>query len=314
MTSLTTRSKARTRLLWASPLVLLVALAAAPARAADLTPAQKLEMKQLYEKATRAYDVGKYNEAIEDYQKAYEIGGDPPMLYNIAQAYRLNDQPTEALRFYRRYIQRAPSARNREDVERKIAELEKIVEERRKTAAAATPPPVTTPPLTTPPKETPAPTPPPPAPNPPVTATVTATPETPAPAPAGGGGGRVLRIVGWSAIGVAVAAGAVATITGLMARSKGQDLTNSSNNGEVFNPDVEHSGKVLNNMAIGFGIGAGVVAVAGAVLVIVGSSGSSSETASPESTPPPATTPPPTAMVTPWLGNGLVGAGAALRF
>ena len=81
---------------------------------------KKLEMKQLYERATRAYDVGKYNEAIEEYRKAYEIGGDPPMLYNIAQAYRLNDEPEEAVRFYRRYLQRAPNARNREDVERKF--------------------------------------------------------------------------------------------------------------------------------------------------------------------------------------------------
>src|SRR5450432_417854 len=142
------------------------------ARAAELTPAQKLEMKQLYERATRAYDVGKYNEAIEEYQKAYEIGGDPPMLYNIAQAYRLNDQPGEALRFYRRYLQRAPSARNREDVERKIADLEKSVEEKRKAQAAATPPLVTAPPAVpapataaTSPVGPPAPVPPAPAPG-----------------------------------------------------------------------------------------------------------------------------------------------------
>src|SRR5450432_2840056 len=151
--------------------VLLSALSQA-ARAAELTPAQKLEMKQLYERATRAYDVGKYNEAIEEYQKAYEIGGDPPMLYNIAQAYRLNDQPGEALRFYRRYLQPAPSARNREDVERKIADLEKSVEEKRKAQAAATPPLVTAPPAVpapataaTSPVGPPAPVPPAPAPG-----------------------------------------------------------------------------------------------------------------------------------------------------
>src|SRR5882724_3752941 len=129
-------------------LFVLLAMAVGPAaRAAELTSQQKQDMKLLYERATRAYDVGKYNEAIEEYQKAYEIGGDPPMLYNIAQAYRLNDQPNEALRFYRRYLQRAPSARNREDVERKIADLERTVEERRKAGAVATPPPLTAPPL-----------------------------------------------------------------------------------------------------------------------------------------------------------------------
>src|SRR4051812_14404983 len=71
-------------------------LAGRVAVAMQLTPLQKQEMKQHYERATRAYDLQKYGEAIDEYQKAYEIGGDPPMLYNIAQAYRLNDQPAEA--------------------------------------------------------------------------------------------------------------------------------------------------------------------------------------------------------------------------
>ena len=299
----------------------LLLLTASVARAADLTPAQKLEMKQLYEKATRAYDVGKYNEAIEEYQKAYELGGDPPMLYNIAQAYRLNDQPAEALRFYRRYLQRAPNARNREDVERKIAEVEKTVEERRKAAAAATPPPLPAPPVATTPAPTPTPAPVgPPAPTngpttTPSTALGTETPGVTATAPpVEEGSGRTLKIVGWSSVGVGVLCGAGALITGLMARSKGQDLTNMSNAGLVFDPNVEHSGKVLNNVTIGLGIAGGVFAVAGAVLVVVGSSGSGESAApAPEGTTPPAPSSP-SAMVAPWIGSGLVGAGAAFRF
>jgi hypothetical protein len=303
-------------------LALSVVLLAPAARAAELTPAQKLEMKQLYEKATRAYDVGKYNEAIEDYQKAYEIGGDPPMLYNIAQAYRLNDQPAEAVRFYRRYLQRAPNARNREDVERKIADLEKTIEERRKTAAAATPPPVPAPPVVpaTPPAATPPSTPPaggPLAPGPATSAPSTTAPstgtETPA-APAEGSG-RTLRIVGWSLLGGGLLCGAGAVTTGLMARSKAQDVTNASNSGGVFDPNVEHSGKLLSNVTIGLGAAAGALAITGGILVIVGSSGGSSgsEAAPAQESTPPATTPP-TVMIAPWLGNGLAGAGAAFRF
>jgi hypothetical protein len=301
-----------------SPVFLSVLLAPA-ARAADLTPAQKLEMKQLYERATRAYDVGKYNEAIEEYQKAYEIGGDPPMLYNIAQAYRLNDQPNEALRFYRRYLQRAPGARNREDVERKIAELEKTVEDRRKAAAAATPPPLTAPPLTPPaPSPTPAPSPAPVAPTAPAPSATVATPGSATPAtPAEEGSGRTLRIVGWSLVGAGVLAGAGAVVTGLMARGKSNDVMNmSTEGGVVFDPNLEHSGKLYNNMMIGFSIAGGALAVTGAILVIVGSSGSSGssgEAPAQEGTPPPTPTSP-TALVTPWLGNGLVGAGAGFRF
>src|SRR5437763_12748021 len=102
--------------------VLLVALLVAAPRAAEaqMTQQQKDEIKLHYQRATRAYDLQKYQEAIDEYQKAYEIGGDPPMLYNIGHAYRLADQPNDAIRYYRRYLQRSPNARNREDVERKI--------------------------------------------------------------------------------------------------------------------------------------------------------------------------------------------------
>ena len=299
---------------------LLVAMTAGRAQA-QLTADQKQEMRQHYEKATRAYDIEKYGEAVDEYQKAYEIGGDPAMLYNIAQAYRLNKQLPDALHFYRRYLQRSPNARNREDVERKIAEVEKTVEERRKAAAAATPPPLPAPPVATTPAPTPTPAPVgPPAPTngpttTPSTALGTETPGVTATAPpVEEGSGRTLKIVGWSSVGVGVLCGAGALITGLMARSKGQDLTNMSNAGLVFDPNVEHSGKVLNNVTIGLGIAGGVFAVAGAVLVVVGSSGSGESAApAPEGTTPPAPSSP-SAMVAPWIGSGLVGAGAAFRF
>jgi hypothetical protein len=296
-------------------MVLLLGVTLAPAaRAAELTPAQKLEMKQLYEKATRAYDVGKYNEAIEEYQKAYEIGGDPPMLYNIAQAYRLNDQPGEALRFYRRYLQRAPSARNREDVERKIAELEKSVEEHRKAAAAATPPPLPPPPLTTSPAATPAPVPAPavgpPAPVAPAPAPiVTPGTETP-PVMVETGPSQGRQIAAWSLIGAGVLCGAGAVVTGLIAHGKSNDVTKMSAAGAVFDPNIQHDGKLFNNVTIGLGIAGGALAVTGVIVLLTGGSSSPAEAPAQESAPPP----PPAAMITPWLGNGLVGAGAGFRF
>src|SRR5437763_8200594 len=132
--------------------MMLVAVGAKEVRA-QLTPQQKQEIHIHYQQATRAYDLGKYQEAVEEYQKVYEIDGDPVMLYNIAQAYRLNDQPQESIHFYRRYLQRSPEARNKEDVERKIATQEKVIEDKRKAAAAVQPPPIpVTPPKTTTPK------------------------------------------------------------------------------------------------------------------------------------------------------------------
>ena len=286
-----------------------------PARAADLTPQQKQEMKSLYERATRAYDVGKYGEAIEEYQKAYEIGGDPPMLYNIAQAYRLNDQPSEAARFYRRYLQRAPNARNREDVERKIAEQEKIAEERRQAQLATQPPAPVTPTVPTPSpvtRSTPSPVTPPPIPA------VTTPPPMPGPSLEGTPPppaseeprtSKVPMIVGLALIGAGAACGVAAIVEGKNAKDDGNELTtmSMSKTSVEFNPKIEQSGKNANTTTIVLGIAGGALAVAGAVVLIVGLSGggATSEAA------PPATA---RAMVAPWLGAGIVGAGADIQF
>src|SRR3569623_1927204 len=258
---------------------IVVALGAGRAQA-QLTADQKQEMRQHYEKATRAYDIEKYGEAVDEYQKAYEIGGDPAMLYNIAQAYRLNKQAPDALHFYRRYLQRSPNARNREDVERKIADLEQSIEAKRKAdeaaAAAAR--------LRAPPAVCAA----------PKVVTV-----APAPAPEGVNGMRVAGIVVTS---VGAAALITSGITGYLAGKKGDDLTNASKNGGTFNPSVESSGKTLNTVAIATVIGGGVMAVVGTVLIVVSGKGDGEATAAK-----------PVALA-PIIGAGTVGASAALTF
>ena len=276
-------------------LALTIAIAwSSHADAAQLTPQQKEEVKLHYQRATRAYDLQKYQEAIEEYQKAYEISGDPPMLYNIGQAYRLADQPSEAVRYYRRFLQRMPNARNREDVERKIADQEKLIEERRKAAAAVAPPPPP-PPAKSPPivevKPPPAVPPPPPEPPPPV---------VPAEPPS-----HARAVVGWSLIAAGVIADGVAIYEGYRAKQKGDELTRASMAGEVFDPQVEEDGKSANIAAIALGIGGTAVAVAGAIVLIT----SGSEDAGASS--------PPTAgrlTVTPWIGAGMFGGGARLQF
>jgi len=237
----------------------------------------------------------------------YEIDGDPVMLYNIAQAYRLNDQPQDAIHFYRRYLQRSPDARNKDDVERKIAAQEKLIDDRRKAAAAVTPPPPK-PETPTPPKV--APPPPPPVvvqpPPPPVVV------QPPAPPPS-----TTRRVLGWSMIGVGVASGVVAVIEGVRAKNFGDQLTQESMPapGKPQNPpwtsteeSIQSSGKTANIVAIACGIGGAAFAVAGAVVLIT--NGSSSAAA--ESAPPPAETT--TVSFNPWLGPGLVGGGVGLRF
>jgi hypothetical protein len=281
-----------------APAVLALLLVAAPRSArAQMTQAQKDEVKLHYQRATRAYDLQKYQEAIDEYQKAYEISGDPPMLYNIAQAYRLADQPSEAVRYYRRFLQRMPNARNREDVERKIADQEKVADERKKTEPAAPPSsPSTRPPPIVEVK--------PPPPTPPVTPQQAPAQPPPAPEPSHAG-----AVVGWCLVGAGLIVDGVAAYEGYRAKQKGDQLTRDSmaNPPIVFDPSVETAGKNANVAAIALAIGGTAVAVAG-VIVLITSGGSS-----PEQPEKPAT-PVARLLLTPWLSPGLVGGGARLQF
>lgn len=256
--------------------VVLVAVLGGRAQAMQLTPVQKQEMKQHYEKATRAYDVQKYAEAVEEYQRAYEIGGDPAMLYNVAQSYRLNDQLGDAQRFYRRYLQRSPNARNRDDVEKKIADLERIIEERRKKAAAAPPSPV-------------APV--------PIIVDAPAAPEVPVKRVEASPGRRIAGIVVAAVGGAALVTAAIA---GKMAGDKGSKLEADSKTGTtVFDPNLESNGKTLNTVTIISAVMGGAAVVTGAILILTS-----------RGTPPRERQ----ALVSPMVGGGLVGATAVVRF
>jgi tetratricopeptide repeat protein len=273
--------------------------------AVALTPQQKQEIHLHYERATRAYDLGKYPEAIDEYQKAYEIDGDPVMLYNIAQAYRLNDQPQDAVHFYRRYLQRSPDARNRDDVERKITALDKLLEERRKAAAAVTPPPPrpTVPALVT----TPQPIPQPVVPSPTVIVTPQPAPSQPEPPSV------AQKVVGWSMIGLGVAAGAVAVVEGISAKNYADKVTSASNNGGTYDPSWQTNGQTANIIAIVGGIAGTALAVAGAIVLITnGSSGGSTSAPSNGGAAPAPNSP--DVSFAPVLGPGLAGAAFGLRF
>jgi tetratricopeptide (TPR) repeat protein len=261
---------------------------------AQMTQAQKDEVKLHYQRATRAYDLQKYTEAIDEYQKAYEISGDPPMLYNIAQAYRLADQPGEAARYYRRFLQRMPNAKNRDDVERKIADQEKLAEQRKKVEPVAPPPPTKPPPIVevkppvTPPVTPPQPLPPPPPP-----------PET----------SHARAVVGWSLLAAGVIADGVAGYEAYRARQKADQLSKDSmmNGTKTFDPALETAGKNANIAAIALGIGGTALAITGIIVLATGDSSSSEQTEKPA-------TPVARLTFTPWISAGLFGGGARLQF
>jgi len=82
--------------------------------------------KASYASGERHYDLAEYEPALADFKEAYRNKPDPAFLYNIAQCHRKLGHIDEAIHFYQTYLRRAQDAKNRQDVERRIAELEAL--------------------------------------------------------------------------------------------------------------------------------------------------------------------------------------------
>lgn len=287
------------RMLMAAAVVVVVAPAAAQAQ----SDSKKQQAKEHYERAVRLYDVGKYGEAIDEYQKAYLLVEDPVLLFNIAQAYRLWDKPEEAVRFYRNYLRRAPAATNRADVERKIAEMEKLVEERRRTPTTTTPPPAD-PSVTAPPVTPPTATAPPPAVPPPLDAPAggLASPGLPAepPPPARTRTVAYAFLIGGGALVL------TSLVSGAVAASKAKQLEDAAKNRDFFNPDIEKSGKAANTVAIVSGLVGLAAAGTGGILLLTSRQ---KTTATADASPPP-----PRAALYGVAAPGYAGASARFTF
>jgi hypothetical protein len=119
------RSRGRFGLLLASALCLAVFIASAPARAQTM----KKGAKVYFEKGATEYNLGHFTEAITQFEKAYEIDPAPILLFNIGQCHRQTGNKERALFFYRRYLEQNPKADNRNDVENRMAELERSLKE-----------------------------------------------------------------------------------------------------------------------------------------------------------------------------------------
>ncbi|HEY4187481.1 MAG TPA: tetratricopeptide repeat protein [Polyangia bacterium] len=292
------------------------------ARAEDAAAA-----REHYERGTKFYDIGKYDDAIHEFEAAYEAKSDPAFIYNLAQSHRLAGHNTEALQLYRNYLRNSPHAPNRADIEERIRALEKtIAEHPASNAPAVTPaaaPPETpavvgAPPAQTPPpaagptlgpgtgEANPAPGPPgPPYPNaypppgqPEANALPPAYPPMPAATPPAHSGRKTAGIVIASVGGVFLVGGAIG---GLIAKSESNKVQDAAKTRGKFDPSAESTGRAAELFQwIGYGVGAAGIAL-GLILY-----------ATVPSTPSEAA--PPRVAVAPLAGPGLGGALVRMTF
>jgi hypothetical protein len=98
---------------------------AAPKRAQSRPERVDPEEKQArvhFKKAERAFNLGKFADALISYQAAFEAKPLPAFVFNIAQCHRNLDDPERALFFYRRYLALDPEGPHRKLVESLIEE------------------------------------------------------------------------------------------------------------------------------------------------------------------------------------------------
>lgn len=306
------------------------------ATAAPRTASSATVAREHYERGTKFYDIGRYDEAIREFEAAYEAKSDPAFIYNLAQAHRLAGHNQEALQLYRNYLRYVPYPPNRTDIDERIRALEKAVAERPSSAPSPTPVQPGPPPASTTPPAPIAGTPPPatyptpaapgspgdqpngaqagyPAPGqpegvgagppqqPPLSpdyGVVAQAPPGPQPPAAAPRSSRKKVGIVIGAIGGAFLVGGA--VSGIVAWSASNSVQKAAENGEAFDPSVENTGRAAAVLQwVGYGIGAAGVA-AGLILIATSPSGR-------EGAPAPV-------AALPIIGPGLGGAAMRMTF
>ena len=72
----------------------------------------------------RLFRLGRYEEAVAAFRRAYEVKADARLLFDIAECYREAGAVDQALFYYDRYLAGWPDAFDRAEVDEKVAELE----------------------------------------------------------------------------------------------------------------------------------------------------------------------------------------------
>ena len=108
-----------------------------------VTPALRAETaaeagKAHFERGVKQYNLGRFPEAIVEFEHAYDKDPAPILLFNIAQSHRQHGNKERALFFYRRYLEQAPDAPNRADVEQRQKESRAVASAREGAEAEAT--------------------------------------------------------------------------------------------------------------------------------------------------------------------------------
>jgi tetratricopeptide (TPR) repeat protein len=236
----------------------------APAGGAPVDP--KAEAKARYEKGQTHYNLGEFDQAIVEFKAAYNLSSAPGLLFNIAQSYRLKKDYEQASYFYKTYLRLKPDAKNRADVEARIAEMEKLVADQK--ALAASNPQGTVPPDGDKPKATET--------KPTETKPTETKPTESTPSVDRGvdsGGGKSMMTAGLATAGAGAALVVTGLVFGKMAKSASDELDALDDNMGTWTQaeqDKYDAGKRNNTIATISFIAGGAAVATGATLWVLG--------------------------------------------
>jgi tetratricopeptide (TPR) repeat protein len=211
--------------------------------------------RQHYQKGAALFDLERYDDAIKEYEAAYQMKNDPSILFNIAQAHRKAHHVAEAIHFYRAYLARKPNADNRARVDERIAELERELAK----GPTQTTPPIVNRPVTAPIVNEPQTTAP-PAESATAPVAIVATPRRPV-------RGRLVAGIGLGVAGLGLSVGGI--VLSVLSAHAADQLTLANQTHAAYDP---HLYSTYQNDAIAGGVmlGVGVAALAaGGVLIAI---------------------------------------------
>jgi len=93
-------------------------------RAAHADDPTEKAAKRHYERGQKLFNLQKFDEALEQYQKAFDAKPIPAFLFNIGQCHRNLGDYDAAIFSFKRYLKLEPEAENRDQVEELLEELE----------------------------------------------------------------------------------------------------------------------------------------------------------------------------------------------
>jgi tetratricopeptide (TPR) repeat protein len=110
-------------------LCLLTVAAPAATRVAYAEDAAERTAKRHYARGKKLYDLQKFQEALDEFQKAYDAKALPGFLFNIGQCQRNLGDYKAAVFSYKKYLKLDPEADDREQVETLIDDLQRKIDE-----------------------------------------------------------------------------------------------------------------------------------------------------------------------------------------